>query len=484
MTDELRVDRPDDIALTDYQAAVMLASERAATMGRNHFVFFGGVATGKSRTGAQWAIDKIIRYPELTGLIGANSYDQLSQATLRELFEWLDRHEIPYVIDQRPPREWGVTKRQFKKYTNILSLLVNGRVVTVFTRVMSEPNPLRGTQFSWYWIDEARDTPEDTHKVIMSRMRESKLIRGLITTTTNGDDWTYAMSRSRVGASVHVPTVMSVERGIITREFYEMLLAGYDELLAAQELHAKHVNVKGGRAYHATGEWNVSAAAPWGDEVPNPERPLIVGCDFNFDPAPMVWVVGQLGPVGTPWEESIHWFREIANRQTSTREQARELVTLFGIEFFYQVYGDASGGRGTTSNAGEHDFNHIADELTQAGASVTVDYDQANPLVFNRVANVNAKAKNALGHVSMTYDKDACPHLHEDFKKVGWKKSITGRGRLDDGGNHNLTHAGDAVGYALWKVLPYGMTGWLPGTTPTLAAQNGLGVEPKRSEDR
>ncbi len=443
--------------LTDYQGAVI-------TNPYEHFAMLGGIATGKTFTGAHWSIARMLERPELTGLIGANTYDQLSQATLREMFYWLDHYGIEYVVDQRPPREWGLTRRVFKTYRNIMSCrIVPGIITTVFTRVMGDANPLRGTEFSWYWMDETRDTPNDTFKVILSRLRESPdYRRGLITTTTNGEDWAFEAFVTNGGGKLrgcmHVPTRESVRCGVISQEFYDMLRSSYDPLFAAQELDAEHVDVLGGRAYYAFGRHNATTC-PWGDAAPNPARPLVIGMDFNYDPAPMLWTVGQMGPEGGAFEDTIHWFGEIAGRQKSTRQQTQNLIERYGTEFFYQCFGDASGGRGSTSTAGEHDYAQASEEFDEAGCGYTIDFDPANPRVIDRVQNMNRLAKNSLGKVSMTYDKQACPHLHADVRKVGWRKTLMGKGKLDDKGDHNLTHASDAAGYAAWKLLPFARRG-------------------------
>ncbi len=440
-----------------------------------HFCFFAGVGTGKTFTGSHWAISRMFERPDLTGLIGANTYDQLSQATLRELFYWLDKYGIEYVIDRQPPRDWGQIRRVFKTYHNVLSLrIVPGIITTVFTRVMSKANPLRGTEFSWYWMDETRDTPKNTFDVVLSRLRESNdYRRGFTTTTPNGEDWSYetfvAKGDHKHGC-MHVATEESVRCGLNDQGWLDNMLANYDELTAQQELFAEHVDVLGGRAYYAFGKHN-RRACPWGQTDIDPTRNVIVGMDFNYDPAPMLWVVGQLGPEGTEHEDSIHWFLEIEGRQVSTRQQTRVLIETVGTDCFYQMYGDASGARGSTSNAGEHDFAQIADEMDIAGVGRTIDFDEANPRVIDRVQNMNRLAKAVSGKVSMTYSKDRCPRLDADMRKVGWRKTIVGRGKLDDKGDHTLTHAGDAAGYAAWKVLPFVRRGDMPTGIPSSGAR-------------
>jgi hypothetical protein len=424
-----------------------------------HLAFFGGVATGKTYTGCQYAIRHFLKHPEKTGFIGANSYDQLTQATLRELFYWLDFYEMDYVIDQIPPASWGVeVKKKFKSYKNILSVKhpQTGQIVHSFTRVLSDPDALRGIEFSWYWIDETRDTPQNTHEIIMSRMRETDYIRGLLTSTTNGEDWAHKRfclgNDGKLFGALHVRTEESVKLGIITQQFYSSLRRSYSELFSAQELDALHVNVTGGRAYYASHNGNKRSIAPWGDEVPDHMRPLVVGCDFNFAPAPHIWMVGQVGP--GKYQDQFHWFGELAENETSTREMTKLLHARYP-GFFYEVFGDVSGGKGTTSNAGEHDYAQIGQELDNLGANFTIDYDQSNPRVRDRVENMNSLFKNSLGEVRMTYNPATCPNFDADCRVVGWKKSLmSGRGRLDDGGDNQRTHATDGGGYAMFKKFP------------------------------
>lgn len=372
--------------------------------------------------------------------------------------------------------EWprGREKKKFKSYKNIISVQPKsgGPLSHVFTRVMSKPNPLRGIECSWYWLDEIKDTPEVTHDVVLARLRESLTTRGLVTGTPNGQDWSYKRfvlnPDKKLYGYTHVRTIDSVNAGIITQEYYQGMLKSYSPLMAAQELDAQHVNFGLGRAYYTASEKNQARVCPWGAEKPDPNRPLvkmvvggpatnrplIVGCDFNFSPAPAVWVVGQTGPAGTKWADCVHWFFEIAEPERSTPQMTWLLMQQTGSNFL-RVFGDASGGIGSTSNAGDTDYNQISFELAKARRQYTIDVERSNPLVRERVENVCRILMAADGKIRMTYNPDTCPNLDADLKVVGWKVSVMAkRARLDDKGDYMRTHAADAVGYALWKVFP------------------------------
>jgi hypothetical protein len=440
-----------------------------------HTAFFGGVATGKTRTLAAFDIRMLVDRPEIPGFIGANNYDQLNQATLKELFFWLEDHGFDYVIHRKPPAEWGRPSLHLPRYHNVLSVRVgNRRVACAFTRVLSDADALRGIQFGWYTLDETRDTPKDSHDVILSRMRRYPDPKGLIGSTTNGEDWghqRFAMAKQgqRLYGSLHVPTTESVRHGIVSQGYLDTMLASYSELMAQQEIYAMHVNVGAGRAYYSFGEWNRMRRAPWGADYPDQDLPLIVGCDFNFDPAPHIWMVGQISPAG----DSIHWFGEIARTRASTPEMAMVLLHQYP-GYTYRIFGDRSGARATTSNAGRHDYAQINEILATAGATYSIDSDQGNnPLVRNRVENMNRMGRDARGVTRQTYNPSTCPHFDSDVKMVGWKLTTRkGQGALEDGGNKKLTHASDGAGYAVWKLFPYGFRTEL--VTPTSSYASSL----------
>lgn len=453
-----------------------------------HFAFLAGVAAGKTFTGSHWAIDRIQERPELTGLLGANTYDQLNQATLREFMYWLEQYGYEYVVDACPPDSWNQPRR-FKKHSNILTVRApwSGKCTTIFTRILSKGNPLRGIEFSWYWIDESRDTPENTHDVILSRMREDSSYRkGLITTTTNGEDWVYnrivkgrKQGSNRFG-SMHVPTIEAVKAGIISQDFYDTMLASYSPIMAQQELMALHVNPFGGRAYYSSGNYNRLPISPWGDLHPNPNRPLVVGCDFNFSPAPCVWIVGQTGPDmygpnGEYWADYIHWFAEISGVEKSTVDMTVDLINQYP-GFFFRIYGDASGDVGTTSNAGETDYYQMSGVFDENGIGYTTDIEQRNPLVRDRVENMNRMFIDGVGVSRQTYSPSGCPLLDGDTRIVGWKQTILkGRGKLDDRGDKKRTHASDAAGYAVFKLFPPSRRARIIESAPSLVrAEYGL----------
>lgn len=414
-----------------------------------HFAFYGGIATGKTFTGAHFAIKMMNDHPEASGFIGANSYDQLSQATLKEFFYWLDYYGYEWVSDCRPPLSWG-QKREFKKYSNIISVRVKGKVVTIFTRVLSDPNALRGLEFTWYWLDELRDTEKEAHDIVLSRLRETEVIKGLCTTTTNGEEWDYdrfvKSPQDGIYGCMHVETYESVKQGIISEDFYQQLAKSYPKNLADQELRAMHVVVTGQPAYMPfTKALHVTDHCPFTkDGSISRYLPIIVAMDFNLNP--MSWHLGQRKGEDWYWHDKVHL------ENSHTPEAAKELVEkVKGWGPGIILCGDATSKAGQRAAAGQSDYDIICSTLDAAGVRYTNETPDSNPTIRDRVNNVNARLLDGQNQTHM-WIHSRCKELIEDFEKVQWKKNAVAT--LDPGTKGMLTHPSDGIGYAISAMTP------------------------------
>src|SRR5688572_30171846 len=90
-------------------------------------LFCGGVGSGKTATGSHFAIDRINNNPETIGFIGANTYKQLDQSTLKAFFGFLEKYEIEYTFNKAPKYNY---KSQFKKHDGIISFPNGCQIIT------------------------------------------------------------------------------------------------------------------------------------------------------------------------------------------------------------------------------------------------------------------------------------------------------------------------------------------------------------------
>jgi len=82
------------------------------------FAYVGGIRSGKTITGAHWALHNIINFPEAKGGIFSNTVSQLNTATLSEFIQVLESYGLfkgeHYVANKDPERYFGY-KSKFEK---------------------------------------------------------------------------------------------------------------------------------------------------------------------------------------------------------------------------------------------------------------------------------------------------------------------------------------------------------------------------------
>lgn len=122
----------------------------------------------------------VMRCPDSLGLIGANTYGQLSDSTLFRIFQvweehfgWKEYHKGNpdgfYVIDKQPPEVFKRHPFTFKTNSNKI-FFRNGAVI--MTASLDNYMALDGREIGWAVLDETKDTNEAAIKeVITSRLR-------------------------------------------------------------------------------------------------------------------------------------------------------------------------------------------------------------------------------------------------------------------------------------------------------------------------
>lgn len=127
----------------------------------------------------------IANFPEIEGFIGANTYGQLSQATLKKAFAtwkkyygWdeYDAKTNPtgfYVVDKIPPAHFETRGVKLKTYSNTISFRNGGLIIT---GSLDNYKVHDGKEFGWAHLDETKDTKESAlTTVILARLRQRGL---------------------------------------------------------------------------------------------------------------------------------------------------------------------------------------------------------------------------------------------------------------------------------------------------------------------
>ena len=432
-------DREYELTLTPQQYYFLMSNHK--------FLWFcAGIASGKTFLGSRWVYLKMLDNPETLGLIGANSYDQLNQSTLKPLFEFLDSVGMPYVVNKMPPKSWGLP-RKFKDYENVM-VFPNG--CHILLRTLDKPANLAGIEIGWFWIDETFATNPKTFDVIIARLRckYSKHLCGRITSTPNGHDWLYKKftSDERFYRKIHQSTR---ENPVLNPEFVESLETSYDAVLVKQEVDGRIISVQFGRTYYNFSEVNnVKRKYNY-----DPDRPLMLCWDFNSGDAPMSTVLAQEFYNSRTGMPEIQVIDEVVEKYSDSIKNTRMVIERYGMihRGKWEIYGDAFGEKSTSRS----DYQVIVDTLMNEGqihGSKIEMYvsDGANPKQEDRVASVNVMLKNSKGNRRIFVDS-SCKALINDFKNVAPGKDgsrVNKKARID------LTHPSDAFGYMIFKRYP------------------------------
>jgi len=391
---------------------------------------FGGIGSGKSHVGCFWALLKALKNPRCLGLIGANSYRQLKDATLRTFEGLLVEHGIGY---------------RFQRSSDMAFRLENG--AEVLCRSMDNFDLLRGIELGWFYLDELRDTRHEAWQVVKGRLRSQAADRleGRVTSSPNGFDWIYEEFVQRpsdpatAAAYANHEAVFARTRDNhhLPPEYVAALAASYDPLLAEQELDGRFVNVTQGRIYYAFDRvGHVSEGVAF-----DPSRPVFWSLDFNVHP--MTAVVAQADADGIRVVDEL-WLPH--SNTLAMCGAFRDWLRARGVaEGQVEVYGDASGA--SRSTAGTSDYAIIR----EAFPSATLRVSTSNPPRRDRYNAVNAALTNANGDVRLRVHP-RCRQLVADLEQITYLPGTNEPDTRDP----LRGHISDALGYLVARRMPAG----------------------------
>lgn len=370
-------------------------------------LYAAGIGAGKSFCGAHWALQKLSSDKASRGLIAANTYNQLRNATLTSFFKVLDEFNIPYNYNQQ---------------RNMID--VAGRFVYAYS--LENYESLRGIEVGWFWLDEVRDTKEQAFKVMIGRLRDRKAekLEGRLTSSPCGYNWLYDyFVGERKTDDYEIVQGGSVENPFLPDGYLDSLKGSYDEKTYQQEVLGQFVNTGQGQVYYG-----FSRSKHVRPVARDPKFPVMVGMDFNVNP--MTAVVFQC------IDNKIMVLNEIWQAGSRTETMGEFLLTNYGRGL--QIIPDSTAIKQTTnSNRSDHEI------LKEMGFNVVYNRNPARMDRYNVVNNLFEKDR-------MVVDPK-CVHLIKDLEQVTFKE---GSAQLDTSMDKSLTHVSDALGYGAWFCFP------------------------------
>jgi len=417
-------------------------------------VFAGcGVGSGKTHVGGlkvvQWAAESP---PGVSHIIAANTYTQLFDSTLENLYKNLTAWGVQFKPDKLPE-----TASSYGPWN--LYIWGGTRWVLFRCRSLVKYAHISGQECGCFWIDEAWDAPEEGYKVVLARRRDKRMAynQGLITTTLDDpNSWMYRVfvegqggvndsgqgehwhwSESARQLSVYATTWAN--EGNLGEGYVEDLLASMSEREAQRMLKAEWVALATGRIYHAfSRQDNVTEEAEY-----DPALPIRWAHDFNIgQDKPMSSCLFQLKKVdGKP---VMDIFDELILDSTDTQDAiderlGREWECDPGAEV---IYGDASG-RSKDTRSKTTDYGIIRD----AGFTEQ-KVPKKNPPIRTRHNIVNARLKSADGTIGLRVHP-RCSAIIKGGETVRLRK---GAQYLEE--ETREQHVWTAIGYACCVEFP------------------------------
>lgn len=393
----------------------LLAHQYHALTSKEKFVdLIGGIGSGKSFAGACHVINMTKVNPRSTGFIGANSYKQLTDATLSTTFSLLDSLKIPFTFKQGKGHLYIGTK-------------------LFLCRTMENYDDFRGFEISDYWVDEIGFAKHQAVKVLRGRMRhkDTKVFKGLGTTSPCGFNWLYEESiikplknkklvRAKTRDNIHLP------------DGYESdLRETYDARMVAQELDGDFVNLNALPTYYS---WNRSENIDSSLTI-NPDLPVYVGMDFNVHP--MTAVIFQVTNEEILYIDEV-WLDGTNGKHGNTYKMCEELIDM--------GYGGVSVIPDATGKALKTSADHgMSDHVILKDKGFRVMTNPSNPHVADRFLCMNGlmHKKTEDGKARLRVHP-RCVKLIRDFEQH------SRNGEHED----DISHISDAAGYGAWKFFP------------------------------
>ena len=317
--------------------------------------YLGGIRSGKTITGANYALYRIANYPDMVGIIAANTHKQLTKSTLKEFKKVLAESNIregeEYVINKNPERFFTGIKSKFDEHNGVISFCNGAQVLTV-----SLEQQVRGIEAGWQWVDEFQDSKLEELRVLQGRMSGSEKPSILYTGTPpkhNPEIEEFIWENKDL--VLVTGTTFDNKRNLPESFFH--ILSNYDEYTYKREVLAQRVKIPGRQwMYSFDKSKHVSEKAVYRKELP-----VYISFDFNCNPIVAVLAHRGLG--------FIHYFDEVMLTpdkvvgMTFIEAICHEIILRAPDAFQrgdYYITGDASGkAQNVQQKVGVNNFSQI-----------------------------------------------------------------------------------------------------------------------------
>ncbi|MBQ2871678.1 phage terminase large subunit [bacterium] len=403
-------------------------------------VYQGGFGSGKTFCGSLLGVLLCLKYPQIKGLVGAQTYPLVRDTTLSAYFEHLN------ALGFDEGKDWGFSKSER------LLRFKNGS--EVMFRHFDEPDKLKSLNLGFAQIEEMSDVPKSVFNMLLGRLRQSiqpcwHNFQYRLFGHTNPEErkgWIYDTFARNPPPNYRLIIAPTTENIFLPKGFVDELRKSYDEDYFTQNVLGQWLDSDDSLVVKGFSDSNVRNLDY--DE----HLDLHLSCDFNVDP--MSWVVAH------KTESKVFFIDEIVLENTTTARAMDEFLTRYPRhKGRIVINGDASGdNRSCTSEF--TNYSLMLRKLALHGYSnVDVEIRPFNPPIKNRVIAFNTLIRSADGELRIFIDPK-CEKLIYNLKNLKYR---SGSSQIDIPTYHQirknrelkfLSHPFDAASYLVEFYFP------------------------------
>jgi PBSX family phage terminase large subunit len=393
--------------------------------------FVAGFGAGKTHALCMKTIMLALDNPGYIGLVAEPTYPLIRDVFCRSFDEALERYNIEFDFRVSPQPEYTLH-------------LPNGDV-TILCRSMENWQRIRGQNLAFCLADEIDTSPAETaqkaSEMMLARMRTGKVNQLAVASTPEGFKWCYRTFVEDASEDRRLIRAKTMENPYLPEDFVPSLERNYPGNLIQAYLNGEFVNLASCSIYP-----EFDRTLNYTDTKPEPDDTIYIGIDLNVGNCVTQHLVRR--------GDEFHFFAEAVYRDTQQiAEGIKELYRPWFDKRQLVLIPDAASKQRSTAAAQESDISI----LKRAGHDVKVQ--QSNPLIQDRVNAMCMLIEQRRVKVG-----NGCKHLIRTFEQHAYDD----KGKPEKGGigMDDLSHAGDAAGYAIYRLAP--LRQWKTGRSKTV----------------
>lgn len=398
--------------------------------------YYGGMGAGKTFCGSLRGLTYALLWDGCRGLVGAKSQDLLDNTTKRKYIEHIENIGL-----QEDVHYWWSDRRQTLNF-------VNGSVIRFKT--LSDWQQFMSEEFAWIEFEEASFLEEIVFIKLLTRLRQAKregwrgFYRSLFmhTNPQGKRGWInkFFVNPKTKKESYRFISASTRDNPYLGDEYVEMLEEAYSAEQIKEMVDGLDVDYDNTVAFPDFTTDNIVDDLEY-----DPNYPLILTCDFNYNP--MCWYLMQ--EIDGTW----HILEELIRSNVTTKEMCEQIQPILDMYKTKKlvIMGDSHGKDRKTNGS---DYNVMLAHYSDAGYDCTLRVQKSNPLIKDRLAVLRGYIRNAKG-VRRLKVKSTCKWLIYNFEECvnqlanGGLKIPTDSEIQQDDNKRYLIHPVDAISYPM-----------------------------------